>query len=446
MMDWLRRIPAAEMGLPAIVLLAAVFGGAGQEGFGLHAGIAIVTILIAAQHFNASAQQPFDWLQAAAVLLFAALPTVMLLQVVPLPPNLWTMLPGREIYAEGYRTAQLALPYLPVSLSPERTLQAATMTFVPLLAFAIALTTTRRALRISLALLVVAAGVGVLMGFYQTSSGLYPYDITNRGNGVGLFANANQAAVFYVTALCAAAIFAIELASAPRAPSPLLLLLGLAGVAAVMFAGVLSTNSRAGLGLFLMALPVLATALLFSVRKRARTLQFWLLLASSLLLAILLSWAVATNMFDLTLATAREVDRPIIWARTLDLAWSFFPVGAGADTFVDVYPRMENPNAVTFLFVNAAHNDYLEWLFEFGILAPVFVAGAVVILIRGALRRIAAAPDLASAVIAATTALLTVMLHSVVEYPLGVLAMSVPMTLFAAYLLRLPEGQPRKRR
>ena len=445
-MDWLRRIPAAEMGLPCVLLLAALLGGAGQEGFALHTVIAVVAILVAAEHFKDREHRKLDPLQWKAAALLASIAIVMFLQIVPLPPDIWTLLPGREYYAEGYSAAGMSLPWLPISLAPERTLQAATMALVPLLTFSIALTTTRRAILISFAILVLTAAAGVLLGFYQQSSGLYLYDITNLGSGVGLFANANQAAVFYVAALCGATTIAIEIADNRSAPKPIILICVLALVVAVVLAGVISTNSRAGLGLFVLVAPLLALTLLLPVRSNARKRQFWGILVGGGVLGCTLTWAVATNMFDLTLATAREVDRPIIWARTLDLAWSFFPVGAGADTFVDVYPRMENPNAVTFLFVNAAHNDYLEWLFEFGILAPVFFVGAVVILIRGALRRIAAAPDLASAVIAATMALLTVMLHSVVEYPLGVLAMTVPMTLFAAYLLRLPEGQPRKRR
>ena len=51
----------------------------------------------------------------------AALFVLPLLQLIPLPPSVWTRLPGRAPFAATYEQLGLALPYLPISLKPQAT-------------------------------------------------------------------------------------------------------------------------------------------------------------------------------------------------------------------------------------------------------------------------------------------------------------------------------------
>jgi hypothetical protein len=55
-------------------------------------------------------------------LIFAVV-LVPVLQLVALPPGLWTILPGRVEVAEAYKAAGVSLPFLPVSLEPLTTLR-----------------------------------------------------------------------------------------------------------------------------------------------------------------------------------------------------------------------------------------------------------------------------------------------------------------------------------
>ena len=77
---------------------------------------------------------------------------------------------------------------------------------------------------------------------------------------------------------------------------------------------------------------------------------------------------------------------------TADLRWSifsgtlagigeFFPLGSGIGTFPEVFRRFQ-PGDVG-QFVNHAHNDYLEWLFEGGLAA----AAIVLVVLAAYLRR-----------------------------------------------------------
>ena len=55
------------------------------------------------------------------LVLTALMLLVPLIQLVPLPPSIWTALPGRAPVADGFRLLGQPLPWLPMSLAPART-------------------------------------------------------------------------------------------------------------------------------------------------------------------------------------------------------------------------------------------------------------------------------------------------------------------------------------
>ena len=58
-----------------------------------------------------------------------------------------------------------------------------------------------------------------------------------------------------------------------------------------------------------------------------------------------------------------------IYTGTLQAVGAFFPLGSGAGTFQEVFPRFHPSGLVVNNTINQAHNDYLEWLMEGGLLA-----------------------------------------------------------------------------
>jgi O-antigen ligase len=68
-----------------------------------------------------------------------------------------------------------------------------------------------------------------------------------------------------------------------------------------------------------------------------------------------------------TLESAIDDSRWSIFSSTLEAAARFFPLGSGAGTFIEVYPRFHPPDIVFDGIVNHAHNDYLEAFLEAGL-------------------------------------------------------------------------------
>ena len=56
-----------------------------------------------------------------AIILLCAIIAWPLLQLIPMPPSLWSGLPGRGEIASGYEAAGMTLPWLPLSLYPSAT-------------------------------------------------------------------------------------------------------------------------------------------------------------------------------------------------------------------------------------------------------------------------------------------------------------------------------------
>ena len=197
--------------LCALMLVSSlVLGGATRSGFLGDAVLALLAIpllgLTIWKLFDAQVTQQMRW----AIWFCLALVALPLLQLVPLPSWLWTLLPHREMSAESYALAGQDLPWMPLSVSPEATWLSALSLLPPLSLFVGVLLLGYRARRwLTLALLAVGV-VGAFLGLLQVAQGptspLRFYQFTNLTEAVGFFANRNHfAALAYALILIAAA-------------------------------------------------------------------------------------------------------------------------------------------------------------------------------------------------------------------------------------------------
>ncbi|MGQ0558485.1 MAG: O-antigen ligase family protein, partial [Sphingosinicella sp.] len=255
--------------LPAYLALCLVLGGASAAGVAanmLLQLLALPLLLIAALGNPDLRLQP----PARQLLTLAALALgLALVQLVPLPPFLWTGLAGRDAIARGFEMLGVSLPWLPISLAPQQTL-AAILWLLPALAVLVAVLRLEnfRASWIAWTILAVT-GLAVLFGALQSAGGMdspwYFYEITNYGVAVGLFANANHMATMLVAAIpFLAALFVASRGGSRQRASAFSMML--AGALLVVFVGIGVNRSLAAIGL---SVPVLAASgLMIWMRKR----------------------------------------------------------------------------------------------------------------------------------------------------------------------------------
>ncbi len=362
-------------------------------------------------------------------MLICALP---LIQLVPLPPSLWTELSGRDEIRRGFELANLPLPWLPLTLDQDATL-GVVVALVPAVAMlVVALAASPRGLMLAMWSALLVAGGSVLLGLAQSvageGSGLQPYELTNPGMAVGLFANRNHLATLLVMAMPIATV----LLAGSRRPWLVIAVLAVLGLGAAL------TGSDAGL---LLALGVGGLCLLSLVAwPRARLAWLALALAVVTFAAAAAVWHVRQE----GAANAPEVveqQRPFILGTTLRAAAEHFPAGSGGGTFPLIYPRYEDPGEASPQYVSHAHNDYAEVALEYG-LAGILAMAAVIGWLGQVALGLRRNPPATGPALAGLLMLGTVLAHSLVDYPLRTAAIAM-LAAFAARLLYCTDlGRP----
>ena len=348
--------------------------------------------------------------------LLALVVLIPLIQLMPLPPFLWTALPGRGAAADTLTLLGHGADWRPVSLFPTMTLASALAMLPPLLA---ARLTQRLAPADRRRLILLVAGVALVsavLGLVQFAAGgvrLHPYGETHPGAATGFFANRNALADLLLIGLIAMAAWVAGGQDQKRRRA-----LIVAQGALLVVLAVLATGSRTG-ALLLVATVLGFAALVLRVRVRSRWLGVVILIA----VAALATAPVFVQIGALGTITDRfstvSDDRSTVWADAVFAARRAWPVGSGAGTFVPVNAIDEALDHVGVTIPNRAHNDYIEVALEAGLVGVVLVAAMlafVAVRLRAALRRSAGSGRLPA--IAAAAGLAVLAAHSGVDYPL----------------------------
>ena len=370
------------------------------------------------------------------------------MQLMPLPPSLWTNLPGREPIVQGFQLLNLPLPWLPVSLAPYATVSSA-LWLLPAIAVLLGIIRIGAFKTSWVAwMIAVVATVSVVIGALQIVAGegspWYFYRITNVGSTVGFFANSNHMATLLVCAVpFVAALYVGTVGRGKSARQASGMFVILAGAVAVLLVGVVINGSLAGIGL---AIPVFFASFLI-IWSRKRKLPRWIWAAVGLLVAgaVVLAYNVPFSNNNLTGEGRNSTDsRAYSFSVTSQAAADFLPVGSGIGTFVRVFHLYEDPTTVDRYYMNHAHSDYLEVALETGV-PGVFLV--LLFLLWWARRAVAVwradEPDYYAR--AATIASAAILALSIVDYPLRTVAISAVFAVCCA-LMSEPRARERSRK
>ncbi len=327
-----------------------------------------------------------------------ALAGLMVFQLIPLPPNIWTALPGRHIFAEIADLAGIEQPWRPLTLSPSRTINSLFSVAIPVTTMMLYLNLGERDRKHAVTVIIALAGISALWAAAQlTGSGrspFYLYNITNNGAAVGLFANRNHQAV-----LLAATIVMLGWYGASHAVTSRLAALKFYGSIAAIFvvvALIMITGSRAGLILMGPAL-IAAIVLIFFGRfsdenhqsgTHSRTKKKWYKSRQTVLIATIALVLIVGSLsiyFSRSLAFDRLFERadveglrsqllPVLMKMMED----YLPWGSGFGSFEHVYRIHEPLELLNPTYLNQAHNDWLQFVIEGGLPAVLIAMLAVI--------------------------------------------------------------------
>lgn len=457
--DQCRALPArATFWLAAGMLsLSVLLGGATRSGYLSDALLQLASIpplLFAASRLAALARSdPKAFRQMRPGLLFAAaIALVPLIQLVPLPPALWALLPGRAPIVAAYEAVGRSPGWLPISVSPDATMLSALALLPPLAVLFCVMLLDYRERRLLSLLLVALAVASSFLGLLQISQGssspLRFFAANNASEAVGFFANKNHLAALLYAALAFAAVFALEVGSRIRLgrnrawleagrllPVTLSLL-----VIVVLIVAEAVAHSRAGMTLTMACLAGICALALADRRRALKRSPAGLILAAVAIAMVLVLQFGLYRILQTFAADPFDDSRFLFLRNTVAAAKTYMPFGAGMGTFVPVYAMFEKPADVFPQYINHAHNDFIElWLesgiFGIGLLGAFltwFVVRAAKIWRGSAL----AGGDFDRLLARAATLVVALLLaHSLLDYPLRTAAIMAVVAVACGFML-----------
>ncbi len=393
-----------------------------------------------------------------------------LAQLLPVPIALWSSLPGRAFYAEALHQVGAdgaGFEWRAISLIPTATESAWLALLPPLVVFIVAIRLSEiRLLQLVLVFLGIATAEA-LLGLIQYGDGPdSPFRLGNTLMGAsasGTYINRNHLAGLLEMALpLALALLAATLGHGrpPHASSGKhrrrrtfrqwlarfsvarinqAAIYGSAAIAILL--GLIFTRSRAGVSMAM--LGILLATMMFSNRLGGRN-------AYGLMGSFVAAGTGLASLIGLAPIWSRFTEQDLLadkrWSMaeaTLRAINEFFPLGSGAGAYEEVFRRF-HPADIPGVTIDHAHNDYLEWLLEVGLIAGLLIAVWLILYLRqwGRIWKRGEWMPFRFAQAGAGIALLLMMVHSLVDFNLRIPANAVFTALLAAlFFHRAPEAE-----
>ncbi len=374
---------------------------------------------------------------------FGALAAHAVLSLIPLPAGQWAKLPGRgelKVLADS-----LGLQTLPATLDAVGTSRSLLVIISAAGAFALARVLPERALSLVLAslmtLVVLEALIGLLQVALATPSWLGFESAIGGRRASGTFVNKNHFATLLAMTL---PLFVLRITSSfhfadPDSRPERSLLLEMLWLVAAIVVGTALLASLSRAGIFAAGAALLVCCLGYALMSKSSGGRG----AVAAVLFLTIALAATTNLSALVDSVsgdpfAASVDsRSAMTSTTFAAAGEFSPFGSGLGTFAMAYQRFQ-PTSLSG-FIEYAHNDYAQLVFEAGWTGIAVICLALATLSTLLVRTLAGRRQRAEGVwmrLAGLSALIAIAVHAWFDFPLHIPSLAVIASVFAGIACR----------
>jgi O-antigen ligase len=386
------------------------------------------------------------YMRVSLLLLFADL----ILQLIPLPPFLLGILsPARAGLLHDLTSAGIQVTTAPLTVAPALSLLYLFSFAGYLLVFLIVRELCWRSSTgcwpMAIPLIVIAS-LESLLGIIQNIRG------SPGSNVTGTYTNRDHFSSFLEMILPLALVYGLVLFRRGREDGGLSLRGALAvavvwGLATAMFVAIVYSLSRTG---FLVAVIALLFIFLLCIETRGRAVskpaRIGTLLLLLLAMLIFLPTNTLLNRFAGMTAPAEAASdaRFPIWKETLPLIMKFPVFGCGLGGYESAFLRYQKTN--NNFGVQFAHNDYLQYLAELGIVGFLLLAVCGVSIVSETTRAVLNSENSEKRLLAVACAgsILAIALHSAVEFDTYIPANAMTLGWIAGIASALGAGLPRQ--
>lgn len=361
------------------------------------------------------------------------------LQLLPLPIDILKVLSPQAARWHLAAAAPGMLRYAPLTLDPYATLEAAckSTAYISFLALSLVLLRSRDRIRFAAYALIAS---GVLQALFGAIAGLQAGEVA-----IGTFVNRNHFAGYLVMCLSVGIGVLIANLSGVQHPtwkrffrsmiqwviSPKMALrLGLV----IMVIALVLTRSRMGNSSFFISLMLVGAIGLLLAKRATKAMVILLVSLIAIDVFIVGTYFGTQRVIERIAHTATETeDRGAVAGYALHM-WKDYPVfGSGLGSFPVVFPRYSA--AGTSVAYTHAHNDYLEFGAESGVIGLSLLGLMVLTSFAAALRAqyLRRDPLMRGLSFAAMMGILALMIHSAVDFNLQIPANALTFMLLLAF-------------
>lgn len=314
--------------------------------------------------------------------------------LIPLPQTQWINLPGRDFYLEGvnWLNQQSVEPALALSLIPAETL-IALLSLIPPLSIFLAVSylpdnKAKQLVMVFLGVVALQATLGIIQ--YASNNPVFLFGIEGSGQSAqGTYRNRDHFAALMEMALpisIGLTLFSIGQHHRKQQHETtyftwfnlnntlifgsLMLLILLAGI-----------FSRSRAGVFLSIVAVILSSLIFARHIGGKQSAGITAIIATITSGLAISIGLIPVLNRFVAQDPLEDARWEIFHNTIEGIRAFFPFGSGPGTFPDVYRAFQSIEQMN--FINNAHNDYLELVFEMGVAGAILITAFLLLYIYG---------------------------------------------------------------
>ncbi len=327
------------------------------------------------------------------VFLLAALAVFPLLQLLPLPGLSRVDLPGQAEYFLAQQAAAVDQGVVTLSIIARETLSGWLLLLVPIAVYLLTRATSVRTLQKLVTLMLVVATFQAVLGLMQFGSSPSPVfylgiESPSTGNAVGTYTSRNNFAGFlYLSLMLSLALFMATLGrQTGRSQQGVSLrermqyyatadghrAFSYGVIALLLLLAIIFTRSRTGIVLTLVG--VLLVSAVFSRRIGGGNTFGRTGVIVSLAVGLAIAIGLGTVLERFTVSGPLTNGRWIIFDGVFEGIGQFFPLGAGTGTFQKTFARFQDLSQANY-FINRAHNSYLEWIYNGGVVAVALILG-----------------------------------------------------------------------
>lgn len=389
-------------------------------------------------------------------ILFFSLFIFIFIQVIPLPEFLVKIIsPSAYSFQENFFPDFLNTKFMSLSLIPSHTLkQGLELLSYFLLGFLIIKTVTERRQIIRIFSVLIAMGVfeafyGMFELYNKNPRILFYKKIHYLDSVTGTFVNQNHLSGFLemIIPLTIGLIIArINLFSLRGMRwRRKLLQLSEKGLSTNMFislsiivmaVAIIFSRSRSGIFLLIFTLLLffeLTTLYLGRSEEQKKWIKNFLKVVFLFITFISLYIGIGAMVERFALDKFLQEERPIYWKNTIGIFADYPLFGTGLGTFPSLYPDMEKGGQL--MRISHAHNDYLEYLSELGLIGMILLLGGILYMVINSFLvwRERKHPEMKGLALGGIISIICIMLHSITDFnlhiPANMLLFSVVLSL-----------------